>query len=70
MDWIDLAQDRDQCRILVNAVIQILVHNMLETISPTNNVLKNLANWFCTIIQGLGTSVVYETKHEATFVKI
>jgi hypothetical protein len=29
MDWIDLAQDRDQWRALVNTVMNIWVHKML-----------------------------------------
>jgi hypothetical protein len=29
MDWIDLAQDRDQCRALVNEIMNLRVHKML-----------------------------------------
>jgi hypothetical protein len=28
MDWIDLAQDRDQCRALVNMVMKLKFHKM------------------------------------------
>jgi hypothetical protein len=29
MDWIDLAQDRDQCRALVNTVMNLRFHKIL-----------------------------------------
>jgi hypothetical protein len=30
VDWIGLAQDRDKCRAVVNAVMKLRVHKMLE----------------------------------------
>jgi hypothetical protein len=31
MDWTDLIQDRDQCRALVNMVMNLRIHKMLES---------------------------------------
>jgi hypothetical protein len=39
VDWISLAQDRDKCRALVNSVLNLRVHEMLENYRVASRVV-------------------------------